>query len=203
MIEQVHWLGHDTFRIDGEKVVYFDPWKLSQKAQRADLILITHDHYDHCSPEDVARIRGPQTVVVAPPPAAAMLPAPVRAVRVGDKLDIQGIAIEVVPAYNTNKKFHPKSPNNVGYIITVGGTRIYHAGDTDFIPEMIDFRADIALIPVSGTYVMTADEAVQAAAAIRPKLAVPMHYGTIVGGTKDAERFQQRSPVPVRILEPE
>ncbi len=203
MIENIHWLGHDAFRIDGQKVVYLDPWKLRAGAPVADLILITHHHHDHCSPEDVARIRGPQTVVVAPAPAAALLPPPVHTVRVGDSLEAHGIAVEVVAAYNTNKTFHPKSPDNVGYVVTIAGTRIYHAGDTDVIPEMGDLRVDIALLPVSGTYVMTAEEAVRAAAAIQPKLVIPMHYGTIVGGQEDAERFARSCPVPVRVLGPE
>jgi L-ascorbate metabolism protein UlaG (beta-lactamase superfamily) len=203
MLEKIHWLGHDAFRIDGPKVIYFDPWKLPPTSPRADLILISHDHYDHCSPEDVARIRGPQTVVVAPAPCAKRLGGKVRTVRAGDRLEVEGIAIEVVPAYNVNKTFHPRSPDNVGYIVTVEGTRIYHAGDTDYIPEMGTFRADIALLPVSGTYVMTAEEAVQAAAAMKPGLVIPMHYGTIVGDRSDAERFQKACPVPVRILEPE
>ncbi len=200
MLEQLHWLGHDAFRLDGDPVIYFDPYELQAGIPAAGLILITHDHYDHCSPDDVARIRGAGTVVVAPTPCAAKLGGAVRTVKVGDTLEAAGVQIEVVAAYNVNKRFHPRSPDNVGYIVTVHGTRIYHAGDTDFIPEMAGYRCDIALLPVSGTYVMTAEEAAQAAAAIRPQMAVPMHYGAIVGGPGDAERFQKQSPVPVRIL---
>lgn len=203
MVEKIHWLGHDAFRVDAERVIYFDPWKLRKGLPTADLILISHDHYDHCSPEDVALIRGPKTVVVAPAPCAQKLGGTVRTVQVGDTLEVEGIQIEVVPAYNVDKKFHPRSPHNVGYIVTVEGTRIYHAGDTDYIPEMSGFRADIALLPVSGTYVMTAEEAVKAAEAIRPSVAIPMHFGTIVGSERDAQRFQQSCPVPVRILRPE
>jgi len=203
MIEQIHWLGHDAFRIDGEKVIYFDPWKLKAKPPIADLVLISHNHYDHCSPEDVALIRGPQTVVIAPAPCAKDLGGEVQVVKVGDSLDVQGIHVEVVPAYNVGKKFHPRSPDNVGYIVSIQGKRIYHAGDTDMIPEMSKFQVDIALLPVSGTYVMTADEAVKAAEAIRPGVAIPMHYATIVGSERDAERFRQFCSVPVHILKPE
>jgi L-ascorbate metabolism protein UlaG (beta-lactamase superfamily) len=203
MVEKIHWLGHDAFRVDTDRVIYFDPWKLKKGQPTADLILISHEHYDHCSPEDVALIRGPKTVVVAPAPCAQKLGGAVRVVQVGDTLEVEGVQIEVVPAYNVDKKFHPRSPHNVGYIVTVGGTRIYHAGDTDYIPEMAGFRADIALLPVSGTYVMTADEAVKAAEAIKPAVVIPMHYGTIVGSERDAQRFQQACPVPVRILQPE
>lgn len=203
MLEKIHWLGHDAFRLDVDPVIYIDPWKIAPGAPTAGLILVTHEHYDHCSPEDIARIRGPQTVVVAPAPCADKIGGAVRTVRVGDRLEVQGVPIEVVPAYNVNKRFHPRSPDNVGYILTVQGQRIYHAGDSDAIPEMADFHPDIALLPVSGTYVMTAEEAVQAVKALQPKLVIPMHYGTIVGDANDAERFQQACPVPVRILSKE
>ena len=203
MLEQIHWLGHDAFRVDGDPVIYFDPWKLGADAPMAGVVLISHAHNDHCSPDDVARIRGPQTVVIAPGPCKLKLGGLVRTVRVGDILEVQGISIEVVPAYNVDKHYHPRSPDNVGYIVDVEGTRIYHAGDTDLIPEMRDFRVDIALLPVSGTYVMTAEEAAEAAQVIQPQVAIPMHYGTIVGGRADAERFERLSPVSVRILEAE
>jgi len=200
MIEKIHWLGHDAFRLDVDPVIYIDPWQLPSGAPMAGLILVTHEHYDHCSPEDIARIRGPETVVVAPSPCAGKIGGTVRTVRVGDCLEVQGVSIEVVPAYNVNKRFHPRSPDFVGYILTVEGQRIYHAGDTDVIAEMKDFHPDIALLPVSGTYVMTAEEALEAVAALQPKVVIPMHYGTIVGDVKDAERFQRACPVAVRIL---
>lgn len=192
MLENMKWLGHDTFRIEaGGKVIYTDPFRLEGKQPKADLILITHEHYDHCSPEDVAKIAGDGTVIVAPGDCAGKLEGNVHRVRPGDTLTEQGIRIEAVPSYNTNKNFHPRSNNWVGYIFTVEGQRIYIAGDTDHIPEMKDFRCDIALIPVSGTYVMTAEEAVKAAQDIKPKVAVPMHYGSIVGSESDAEKFKK------------
>lgn len=188
----IHWLGHDTFRITGGgKVIYTDPFKMDKGGARADLILITHEHYDHCSPEDVAKVAGPETVIVATPDCAGKLKGKVKTVKPGDKLTAAGFDIEVVRAYNTNKKFHPKANDWVGYIFTVEGKRIYLAGDTDHIPEMKDFRADIALLPVSGTYVMTAEEAAQAAKDIKPETAVPMHFGSIVGAKGDAERFKK------------
>nr|MDA8079123.1 MBL fold metallo-hydrolase [Nitrospiraceae bacterium] len=190
MINNIHWLGHDTFRISGEKTIYTDPFRLKGKGA-TDIILITHEHYDHCSPEDVGKIMGPRTVVVAPGDCAAKIGGSVKVVKPGDRIEILGIPIEVVPAYNTNKKFHTKDRGWVGYIFTVNGQRIYMAGDTDYIPEMKEFKADIALLPVSGTYVMTADEAVKAALDIKPRVAVPMHYGSIVGTAADARRFAE------------
>ncbi len=203
MVENIFWLGHDSFRLKGEKVVYVDPWKLSPDAEKADVVLVTHEHYDHFSKDDIAKISKPDTIVVAP----ASVPAPAGlktlVAKAGDTLTANGIRIEVVPAYNTNKRFHPKSAGHVGYIITLGGKRIYHAGDTDVIPEMAQVRCDIALLPVSGTYVMTAEEAAQAANTLQPALAIPMHYADpdVVGTRADAETFKRLAKVPVEILE--
>ena len=203
--KDIHWLGHDTFKIVGDRVVYTDPFRLKTK-DAADIILITHEHHDHCSPEDVQKILRPDTVIVAPADCAKKLSGYVKVVKPGDKLSIAGIEIEVVPAYNTNKQFHTKDREWVGYIFTVNNKRLYLAGDTDFIPEMKTLKnIDIALLPVSGTYVMTAEEAAEAALTIKPKTAIPMHYGTIVGSRKDAEIFAEklRGKVHVIILPPE
>jgi L-ascorbate metabolism protein UlaG (beta-lactamase superfamily) len=204
MVKDIHWIGHDTFKIVGEKVIYTDPFKLRTK-DTADIILITHEHFDHCSPEDVRMLQGPNTVIVAPPDCVKKLSGKVKTVSPGDKISVEGVEIEAVPSYNTNKQFHPKTNGWVGYIFTVKGKRIYIAGDTDHIPEMKTFKADIALLPVSGTYVMTAEEAIQAALDIKPKIAIPMHYDSIVGTKDDAKRFADglKGKIEVIILKQE
>ncbi|UCH82422.1 MAG: MBL fold metallo-hydrolase [Nitrospiraceae bacterium] len=204
MLDNIHWLGHDTFKIVGEKIIYTDPFKIKKK-EHADIILITHEHYDHCSPEDIKKIQGPDTVIVATPDCAGKLSGKVNTVKPGDRITVKGIEIEAVPSYNTNKQFHTKERNWVGYVFMVQGQKIYIAGDTDHIPEMKNIKTDIALLPVSGTYVMTAEEAVQAAIDIMPKIAVPMHYNSIVGSEKDAKKFAEglKGKIEVRILKEE
>jgi L-ascorbate metabolism protein UlaG (beta-lactamase superfamily) len=208
MVDCIHWLGHDSMRIDADGlVIYIDPWQLSGEPKKADLVLITHDHKDHCSPEDVDAVFKEGTEIVTIAAAAKKLPGKsVHVVAPGDKITAKGIPIEAAAAYNVNKfrgpgvPFHPKESRHVGFVITLDGVRIYHAGDTDCIPEMKDVRADIALLPVSGTYVMTAEEAVEAVKILRPALAIPMHVGRGIGSLEDAERFKELSPVPVRVL---
>lgn len=202
MLKKIHWLGHDGFRIDSENVIYFDPLELKQGATPADIILITHPHYDHCSPKDVAKIQKKGTVIVTTADCAEKLSGDIKIVKPGDTITVKGVKIEAVPAYNVDKTFHTKDKGWVGYIVTVDGTKIYHAGDTDLIPEMKTFKVDIAFLPVSGKYVMTAEEAAKAADAIKPQMAIPMHYGVIkdLGSSKDAVTFKEKTTVPVEIL---
>ena len=194
MVEKVfknlHWLGHDAFLLRaGGKIIYFDPFRLGPGLPPADIICISHEHYDHCSPADVLTIQQPSTLIVTEAKAAAKLTGKIMILAPGERREVDGLSIEAVPAYNTNKQFHPQGNSWLGFILTVDGVRLYHAGDTDYIPEMGNIRADIALLPVSGTYVMTAEEAAQAALAIGPKIAVPMHYGALTGTADDADRF--------------
>ena len=196
LLKRIKWLGHDGFEITtGNLTLIIDPFKV-EAARQADIILITHPHYDHCSVEDVARLAKPTTVIVtesesAEQLSAADLPGEIRVVKPGDSVTVSGIGIEAVPAYNLDKHFHPKEKQWLGFIVTIDGVRVYHAGDTDVIPEMDDLSVDIALLPVSGTYVMTAEEAVAAAKRIKPKTAIPMHYDSIVGTQADAVSFKE------------
>ena len=210
---KISWLGHDSFVIRNRKTVVIDPFKIKGRHDPADILLITHEHFDHCSPDDIKKMVSKKTVIVGTPACKAELAKAkideVRAVKPGDKLRVEGISIEAVPAYNMNKfrepgkAFHPREDQKVGYIIEIDGVRVYHAGDTDVIPEMKGLKTDLALLPVSGTYVMTAEEAAEAASLVNPSLAIPMHYGTIVGSEKDAAKFKELAPCDVQVLKPE
>jgi len=199
VIKKIHWLGHDGFRIDSGKVIYFDPYQI-KSAVPADIIFISHDHFDHCSEDDIKKIQTKDTVIVTDAATAKKLKGSIRVVKPGDNLTVGNIAVEVVPSYNTNKTFHPKTSGMLGFIVTIEGVRIYHAGDTDFIPEMSSIKTDIALLPVSGTYVMTAEEAVQAALAIKPAVAIPMHFNAIVGSEKDAALFKEKLAGKIEVV---
>jgi L-ascorbate metabolism protein UlaG (beta-lactamase superfamily) len=204
MLENITWLGHDAFKIAASKIIYLDPYGLGGELEPADVICISHDHYDHCSPDDVAGIQKQDTIIVAAENCMGKLKGDVRFVKAGDKVTIDDLTIEVIPAYNVKREkqqFHPRGAGGVGFILTVEGTRIYHAGDTDPIPEMEGLGVDIAMIPVSGVYVATAEEAVEAANKIKPKVVIPMHFGSIVGSRADAERFKELWPGEVVIME--
>ncbi|MDP8262011.1 MAG: MBL fold metallo-hydrolase [Candidatus Ancaeobacter aquaticus] len=204
MIENIHWLGHASFKITGEKIIYIDPYKINDGAQKADIILITHDHYDHFSAPDMGKILQVNTVVIGPGDVVRKNTThDARKMDADDTLKVGDIIIQAVPAYNIAKNFHPKGHSWNGYVITVGGVRIYHAGDTDFIPEMKVIKADIALLPIGGTYTMTAREAAQAANTLKPKIAIPMHYDTIIGTQSDAKRFKELCECEVVILKKE
>ncbi len=208
LVGKLHWLGHDSFRLEGPPVIYFDPWRLGKRPPKADLVLVSHEHHDHCSPDDIKKVSGPNTVIVAAAGAAQKLRG-ARAVRPGDRLTVAGVEIEAVRAYNVNKfrspgvPFHPREAEHVGFVTTVGGVRLYFAGDTDHIPEMTDITCDVALLPVSGIYVMTVDEAAEAARTLSPQIVVPMHYGSGIGTAGDGHRFTELYSGDVVLLEAE
>ena len=208
---QITWLGHDGFKLKKDKVAYVDPYQLGAKAEAADVVFVTHEHFDHLSVEDLKKVVTSHTTVVTiaacEKAVKELKPKAVRIVAAGDRLEVDGISVDVLPAYNTNKfrapgsPFHPKADGKVGFILGIGGVRFYHAGDTDEIPEMAKAKGvDVALLPVSGTYVMTAQEAVKACDVIQPKLAIPMHYGAIVGSASDAETFRKAVKCRVEVL---
>lgn len=210
LLDHLRWLGHDSFLLEEPVTIYLDPWHLPGGLPKADIVLISHEHGDHCSPEDVAKVQSSSTVVFASEGAASQLQGDVRIMHPGDEATIAGITVRAVPAYNVDKfrapgrPFHPKEALHNGYLLEVGDERLYFAGDTDCIPEMAEVVCDVALLPVSGTYVMTAEEAAQAAAMIAPRVAVPMHYGAgIVGTNEDAERFKELYSGEVRIRDAE
>jgi len=201
MLQNISWLGHAGFKIKGEKTVYIDPFKINDN-EPADIIIITHEHFDHLSPDDIKKIQTGKTLIVTTQDCYSKFSGNIKTISPGKSLDVDGIKIEAVPAYNANKQFHPKENGWIGVIVTINGKRIYHAGDTDNIPEMSNLKnIDVALLPVSGTYVMTAEEAADAANRIMPKVAVPMHYGSIVGTKADAEKFKKLCKCKVEILD--
>jgi L-ascorbate metabolism protein UlaG (beta-lactamase superfamily) len=184
------WLGHSAFRIAGG--IYIDPYSVKKDSPPANLILISHHHSDHCSPGDIERVIGKNTIILANPMSAknlTMFDDNVKIVFPGHKYNYAGVEIETVPAYTIKRTAHPRENGGLGFIITVSGQKIYHAGDTDLIPEMSGFICDIALLPVSGVYVMDPEEAFKAAELIKPGLAIPMHYGSVVGTAANAQKF--------------
>lgn len=201
MAVKITWLGHASFKIEGEEglTIYLDPWKIKAKDE-ADLIFISHSHYDHLSPDDVNRIQGKATTILVPTDGVGKLRGEVRAVKPGDSLSLKGINVRAVPAYNLNKPYHPKENGWVGYFFEVETISIYHAGDTDFVPEMNDLKPSVALLPIGGTYTMDVENALAAVEAIKPRMIIPMHFGDIVGTLNDAKRFAEKCPVEVRIL---
>lgn len=202
MLEVIHWLGHASIKITGSKTIYVDPFQISG-GEPADLILITHDHYDHCSPDDIKKIQAKHTVLIAPLVAAKQLSGNVKTITPGESMTVEGIEIQAVPAYNLYASYHPKEKGYVGYIFRLDGTSYYHAGDTDFIPEMKNIHVDVAFLPVGGKYTMNAEEGAKAAEAIQPQLAIPMHWGSIVGSQNDAEKFRNSCKCKVEILHAE
>lgn len=205
MLERVTWFKNSAFRWEDELTIYIDPWGITDPTP-ADVILVTHAHYDHFDPEDIEKIRTDRTRIVGPADVAKELSGDVTAVTPGDTVDAAGVKVQCVPAYNVQEDRldkHPKGNNWVGYLLELSRGVYYHAGDTDHVPELESIRADVAFLPVGGTFTMDAVEAAGLAKAMSPGLAVPMHYGFVAGSSADGPAFREAaSPVPVEVLEP-
>ncbi|MBU4300012.1 MAG: MBL fold metallo-hydrolase [Nanoarchaeota archaeon] len=193
------WFGHSSFKINAGKIIYIDPYILPEYTQQADLILVTHEHYDHFALPNIKRLMKPETIIILPEACANslnymdLLKAKVKThlVHQESKLVFGNIEIEAVPAYNIEKPYHPQG-KGVGYVLGFGRIKIYHAGDTDLIPEMSNLeklQIEAALLPMGGQFTMNEEDAAEAVRVIRPKIAVPMHYGKITGG--DPYKFEK------------
>ena len=202
---EIKWLGHSGFLIKDKKIIYIDPYNVNISAEgglpKADIILITHSHYDHCSLPDLEKIVQEGTRIVAPADCQSTITKlkaqiKIELIEPGQELEFGDVKVYALPAYNIDKHFHPKEEGWVGYVIKIEGVVIYHAGDTDVIPEMQKLtgykqqgKEFVALLPIGGRFTMSAEEAAEAAKIIKPTLAIPMHWGTIIGDKKDAEEF--------------
>lgn len=201
-IDRLVWLGHAGFFFPGPPRIYIDPFRIAGSPP-ADVVLLTHPHYDHCSPADLAPILTDDTEVVCPRDcltALRELPGARRLVEPGSTLTVRNLSVEAVPAYTRKSRMHGRDQRWVGYIVDIDGVRWYHAGDTDYIPEMRDMRVDIACLPISGGETMTMVEAAAAANCLKPKVVVPMHYGTL-GDRVDPGVFGSLTRIAVRTME--
>ena len=202
MLENIEVLYHSSIRINKEKTIYIDPFKIDRNYNDADIVFITHDHYDHYSEEDIDKVINENTTIIIPEELLTKLlkkginKNAIITVEPNEKYVVQGIKFETIPAYNTNKTFHPKENGWVGYIIIINGIRYYIAGDTDITEENKQGKCDVAFVPVGGTYTMDFKEAASLINEIKSKIAIPIHYGSIVGTEQDAIDF-------IRLLHPE
>jgi len=203
MSVEIKWIHHASFRLSaGGCVLYIDPWKLPDAPHDADVVFVSHSHYDHFSVEDIQKVSKDDTAVFAPPDTIGQLHV-ANAVEPDERMTFKDVTIETVAAYNVNKAFHPKGNNWCGGVFTMGGKRIYYAGDTDIIPEMNGLAdVDVALLPVGGTYTLDAAGAAHACEAIGCKAAIPYHWGDIVGSVSDANEFSRSAPCQVHLLKP-
>ncbi len=211
----ISWLGHAGFLIRNSKIIYVDPYNIKEGLPKADIILITHSHYDHCSVADLNKIVQDGTIIVCTPDSQSKIarfevPIRMEIMEANNEIDFGSVKVSTLPAYNIDKTFHKKGEGLVGYLIKLNDVIIYHAGDTDNIPEMERLtgynKNFVALLPVGGRYTMTAEEAVLAAKKIKPTISIPMHWGSIVGTKEDALEFKElceEEGLRVEILEKE
>ena len=183
---------HSSIKMKGEKIIYIDPFKIEKQTNDADIIFITHDHYDHYSEEDIDKLINKDTIIVAPETVQVSYKSnEIVKVEPNKKYQVLGIKVETIPAYNINKQFHPKENKWVGYILQIEGKRYYIPGDTDITPENKQVKCDVAFIPIGGTYTTDSKEAADLINIIKPKTVIPMHYGCIVGSKEDEVKFKK------------
>ncbi|MCR5847757.1 MAG: MBL fold metallo-hydrolase [Lachnospiraceae bacterium] len=206
MTNNIEVFTQNSIRITGDKyVIYVDPFKMEEEPKNANYIFVTHDHYDHFSPNDIEKVANEETILVVPEKMlkkakeAEGIVKEIFTVKPGTYHELDSLEFETVPSYNIMKPFHLKSAEWVGYILHVNGKRIYIAGDTDEIPEAKQVKCDIAMVPIGGTYTMDAKKAADLINIIRPEVAIPTHYGSIVGSPKDAEVFKSYVKDPVKV----
>ncbi len=208
MLERFTWFRQSAMRFRGDGLtVYIDPWGTSASEEPADVVFITHAHSDHFQPSEIEWLRKQGTKLVAPRDVAKALSGDVTAVAPGESHEVGGVKFSTVPAYNIVEhrlKAHPKASKWVGYVLELGGATFYHSGDTDHVPELDAIRADVAMMCIGGDpFTMGPEEAGELAKTIGPKLAVPMHYGYIVGSPSQAAQFRKAAaPVTVKVLTP-
>lgn len=205
IVDKIQLIGHSAVKISGSKTIYIDPWKLpSGMGGDADLVLVTHDHYDHLSIPDIKKALAKEGKVLAAECCRSKFPNADSYTLPYMKHRIAGIDVYATAAYNIDKQFHTREMGHVGYIVSLDGVKIYQTGDCDAFPHMRDFECDVLLVPVSGTYVMNPSQAVDAVLMLKPKVAIPIHWGDpdVVGSRKDAEVFQKLSPCEVVIKDP-
>lgn len=206
MTENIEVFTQNSIRIrTGAGIVYIDPFQMKEEPKDADFVFITHDHYDHFSPDDIGKVSKADTVLVVPEKMAGKarevsgIAGKIETVKPGVYREIGGLEFETTPAYNSLKPFHPKSAGWVGYILRVDGQRIYIAGDTDATKEARAVKCDVALVPIGGTYTMDAKKAAELINEIRPGVAIPVHYGNIVGKPGDGDIFAEHVKDPVKV----
>jgi L-ascorbate metabolism protein UlaG (beta-lactamase superfamily) len=204
----IKWLGHDSFLISAKgKNIYIDPFKIEElHLPKADIIITTHEHFDHLNVDSITHLSSSETLLIGPDICQDQLKneislkKEVYTLNPGDKIDIDDLSFSAIHAYNIHRfrspgePFHPKKSGHIGPIIHIDDVTIYHAGDTDKIPEMDGLEPDIALLPVSGTYVMDVDECIEAALAVNAKITIPMHVGRGIGELEFASELKSRLP---------
>jgi L-ascorbate metabolism protein UlaG (beta-lactamase superfamily) len=215
---ELKWLGHSGFLIKNSKVIYIDPYQIKENSEKADLIFITHSHYDHCSVADMQKIVKDGTKIIMPADCQSKItrfdvPINMEIIEPNQEIGIGEIKVSTLPSYNIDKHFHPKDEAWVGYLIKMNDVLVYHPGDSDLIPEMQKLtgykqpgKEFIALLPVGGRFTMNAEEAAEAAKLIKPSIAIPMHFGSIIGSKDDAQELKElceENNIKVEILEKE